>query len=192
MKTEDWIWLGQANRRQGKTSTMAAATKLLNGTLVCMSTAEANRVAREHDCVTMAVSESVEKLRGFTLAPFLFDPSAVMQICIEARMEITAAQQAQQSAEAETKRQVAEVAKLKKKVEHLREEVRTQAREIEELEEDLEEQSVAEGFEDEFEEFAEDHEAGIEVLARLVANPSDADALRAAKDLLPAEKGGYR
>ncbi len=192
MKTEDWIWLARANRRQGKTPTMAAATKLLNGTLVCMSAAEANRVAKEHDCPTFAVSESVDRLRGVKLGPFLFDPSAVMQICVEAQMEIGSAQQAQRAAQAETAKQVKEVAKLKAKVEHLRDENRTQSRQIEELEEELEEHDALEGFEDEAEERAEDHEAAIDVLARLVANPGDADALMAAKDLLPAEKGGYR
>ncbi len=165
MKTRDWIDLCRQDRQNGKTTTMAAATKLLGGTLVCLNADEAKRVTKELECPSLSVGVPYDHLRGRKMGPLLFDPSAVVQLCVEAQIEIAAAETARSRAEDKAHAAEGDLFAAHHRIEGLLGEARLAEQEFSEV---------------------------AELLSRLVANPNDADAIRAAKDLLPAEKGGYR
>lgn len=69
----DWSWLTNHAKATGKTTALVAATKAINGILVCFNQREAERVAREHGVRTMSMQSIGRGLRE----PFLFEPEAV-------------------------------------------------------------------------------------------------------------------
>ena len=69
----NWSWLTNHAKASGKTTALVAATKAINGILVCFNQQEADRVAREHGIRTMSMHSIGRGLRE----PFLFEPEAV-------------------------------------------------------------------------------------------------------------------
>lgn len=74
----NWGWVTNHAKATGKTTSLIAATKAINGILVCLNQRQADHLAREHGIRTMSMnSDSPRGLRE----PFLFEPEVVGILC---------------------------------------------------------------------------------------------------------------
>lgn len=192
MNLQPWADLLTGQRQNGKTTAIATTAKVVNGIVVCRNEQEAKRVEREHGARTFNVLNDPDRLRGIR-DPLFFDTDTVFVLLSNCETQLKAAAQEVAAKKAEVIRLAGELGATQKNLEQARQE----ATNAENLRADMSNQlDDVEGDRDELSgqlyRFEEDQQTLVDVLARLVANPADADALRAAKDLLPAEKGGYR
>jgi hypothetical protein len=75
----DWSWLTNHAKATGKTTALVAATKAINGTLVCHDQRRADEIKREQGIRTMSMHAEARGRRE----PFLFEPEVVGLICTQ-------------------------------------------------------------------------------------------------------------
>lgn len=74
----DWGWITNHAKASGKTTALIAATKSINGILVCNNQQQADQITREHGIQTMSM-HTINN-RGLR-KPFLFEPEVVGYFC---------------------------------------------------------------------------------------------------------------